>query len=151
MMPGIISAIRGGPESQLTIDKAIALSKETNLPLYFFYVVNLDFLVRTETSRTHTLSQEMHEMGEFILLQAATKAGEQNVSTQKVIRHGNFKEEIIKLCLELKADYVIMGQPRSQEDRDLFTAKQISDFGRRIEDETGANVILAEARSQDEK
>ena len=43
-MPGILCAVRGGPASQPTIAKAIALAQETGLPLYFLYVVNLDFL-----------------------------------------------------------------------------------------------------------
>ncbi len=97
-MPGIISAIRGGPGSQPTIEKAIAFSKETSLPLYFLYVINLDFLFRTESSRIQTLSQELHEMGDFILLQAVAKAKEQNVRTEIFIRQGNVNEEIIKLC-----------------------------------------------------
>ena len=150
-MSGIISAIRGGPDSQPTIDKAIAFSKETNLPLYFLYVVNLDFLVRTETSRTQTLSQELHEMGDFILLQAMAKAEEQQVSAERFVRQGSFKEELIKLCKELDADYVVMGQPQHKEDTNVFTNQQINAFGQQIEIETGASVILAKRGPRYEK
>ena len=51
-MPGIVCAVRGGPASQPTIEKAIALALETGLPLCFLYVVNLDFLSQTPTSRS---------------------------------------------------------------------------------------------------
>jgi hypothetical protein len=67
-MTGIICAIRGGPASQPTIARSIALAQETSLPLHFLYVVNLDFLTRTSLSRVHVIAQEMQQMGEFILL-----------------------------------------------------------------------------------
>ena len=143
-MPGIITAIRGGPGSQPTIEKAIAFSKERNSPLNFLYVVNLDFLARTETSRTHILSQEMHEMGEFILLLASSQAEEQHVPVKTFVRQGEFKNQLIKLCHELNADYVVMGQPKSQKDTDLFTSEQLNDFVSLLEAETGARVILVE-------
>jgi len=149
-MPGIISAIRGGPGSQPTIEKAIAFSKEQNLPLYFLYVVNLDFLARTETSRTQFLSQEMREMGEFILLLASERAARQNVDVKTFVRQGEFRDELIQLCHELNADYVILGQPRRQKDTDLFTSQQLSDFVNHLEVETGASVILVETEDQHE-
>ena len=143
-MPGIVSAIRGGPDSQLTIEKAITFSKETHLPLFFLYVVNLDFLVRTETSRVHTLSEEMQELGKFILLLASAKAEAQNIEVQTFVRQGDVKEEMIKFCQEQDADYVIMGQPRRQKDTDMFTSQRLEDFVQRIEAETDARVILVE-------
>jgi nucleotide-binding universal stress UspA family protein len=149
-MPGIISAIRGGPDSQPTIEKAIAFSKEHNLPLYFLYVVNLDFLIRTETSRTQILSQEMHEMGEFILLLASARAEAQNVAVKTFVRQGEVREQLIKLCHELKADYVVMGQPHSRKDTDLFTSQQLKDFVNLLETQTGAGVILVERGAQHE-
>ncbi len=64
-MSGIVCAVRGGPDSQPTISKAIAWAKETELPLYFLYVVNLDFLTHTSSSRVHTVTQQIEQMGEF--------------------------------------------------------------------------------------
>ncbi len=65
-MPGIVCAIRGGPASKPTIARSIALAKETDLPLFFLYVVNLDFLAYTSSSRIHTITQEMEQMGELL-------------------------------------------------------------------------------------
>jgi len=92
-MPGIVCAIRGGPDSQPTVDKAISLTRETNFPIDFLYVVNLDFLSRTESSRTSTLSFELEHMGKFILLAAQEKAKAQKVTTEGVIKHGKDDEE----------------------------------------------------------
>jgi hypothetical protein len=73
-MPGIVCAIRGGPASRPTIKKSIELAAETSLPLYFLYIVNLNFLTHTSSTRTHLISKEMKEMGEFILLTAQAVA-----------------------------------------------------------------------------
>ena len=141
-MPGIICAVRGGPDSQPTIDKAISLAKEVNFPLYFLYIVNLDFLSHTQSSRVSIISEELGEMGEFILLTAQEKAGKQGINAESVIRHGNVQEEIIGLATELKANYVILGLPQGQEEKDIFAADRIKEFGELIEQQSGAEVIL---------
>ena len=69
-MSGIVCAIRGGPDSQPTIQTAIEVAKKSDQTIYFLYIVNLDFLTYTSTSRVQVVAQEMHQMGEFILLTA---------------------------------------------------------------------------------
>lgn len=145
-MPGIICAVRGGPDSQPTIEKAISLAKEVSLPLYFLYVVNLDFLSHTQSSRVSTISEEMAEMGEFILLTAQEKAGKQGITAEGVIRHGKVREEIVTLAKELSADYVVLGLPQGQREADIFVIDRIKEFGKTIEQETGAAVVLAGGR-----
>lgn len=143
-MSGIVCALRGGPASQPTIDKAVKLAVKTNLPLYFLYVVNLDFLTHTASSRTHIISKELHEMGEFILLKAQAQAETENISAEGIVRHGQVREEIIKLCHEIEAEYVFLGQSRGQDDRDTFTQDRLKRFTQQIEQESGAQVIMAE-------
>jgi nucleotide-binding universal stress UspA family protein len=147
-MPGIICAVRGGPDSQPTIEKAISLAKEVSLPLYFLYIVNLDFLSHTQSSRVSTISEELGEMGEFILLTTQEKARKQGVQSEAVIRHGKVREEIIGLAAELSADYVILGLPQGQEEKDIFAADRIKEFGLTIEEHSGAKVILVGGKNQ---
>ena len=127
-MAGIVCAIRGGPASQPTIHKAITLAGETRQTIFFLYVVNLDFLTLTATSRIHTVSKEIHQMGEFILLTAQTQAQKSGVTAEAAIRHGQVRAEIIGLCQEIEADYVILGQPRGQHDVDTFTHDRMQKF-----------------------
>jgi len=141
-MPGIICAIRGGPASQSTIDKAIDVAVENKLPLFFLYVISLDFLSHTSISRTNVLLEELHEMGKFILSTAESKADAKGVSAEGVIRNGQVAEEIIQLCQDVKADYVILGQPKDQPDVNVFTQERLDAFGKHIEEESGAIVIL---------
>lgn len=142
-MPGIICAIRGGPESQPTIEKAIEISKETGKTIFFLYVVNLDFLSRTSSSRTHTIQEEMREMGEFILIQAEETAKAAGVHAESVIRNGNVSEEIVTLSHEKDADYVILGRPKEEREENVFTQNRLQTFIEKMEAETGAEVVVA--------
>ncbi len=143
-MSGIVCAIRGGPASRPTIVKAIALAKETSLQLYFLYIVNLDFLSHTSSSRIHTISREMDQMGEFILLSAQEMALAQEVTAEGVVRHGTVRDEIINLSKEIEASFVVLGLPRGQREEDVFTREQLSSFIQRIEEDSGARVALVE-------
>lgn len=144
-MSGIVCAVRGGPASRPTIDKAIQLAKESGLPLYFLYVVNIDFLDHTTRSRVHTISQQMEQMGEFILLAAQAAAKSKGIEAQNVIRHGKVTEEINGLCHEIQSDYLVVGRPKFQLEDSLFTETLLAEFIKRVEDQTGAHVILPEA------
>jgi nucleotide-binding universal stress UspA family protein len=147
-MSGIVCAVRGGPDSKSTIAQAIDLARQTGLPLYFLYVVNLDFLSHTTSSRIHTISEQMHQMGEFILLAAQDSAAAQGITAQGVVRHGNVGEEIIDLCHELDADYLVLGRPKVQHEDSVFTHELLKRFVEQTEEQTGAKVILPDGDNQ---
>lgn len=142
-MSGIVCAIRGGPHSQSTIDGAISLARETGLPLYFLYVVNLDFLTHTTSTRTHTINQEMEQMGEFILLAAQSRAAGQEVAAEGLVRHGSVIKEIVGLCKELNADYLVLGRPQmDEEEANVFTHARLNAFIELVKEQSGAEVIM---------
>ncbi len=143
-MPGIICAIRGGPASRSTIARAIELAKKTRKPLYFLYVVNLDFMSSSSSSRVQTISEEMSQMGEFILLMAQARAAEKGVEARAVIRDGEVDEEIVKVAQEVGADYVVLGRPASPGARSVFSLEKLSRLAGTIQKETGAEVVFAE-------
>ncbi len=58
-------------------------------------MVNLDCLTQTSSSRVYTVSDEMRQMGEFILLTA-----------QAGVRQGSVMDEILAMCEEIRADVV---------------------------------------------
>jgi nucleotide-binding universal stress UspA family protein len=147
-MPGIVCAIRGGPDSQPTIDKAISFAGEKKLQLHFLYVVNLNFLTHTESSRTHFVYDEMDQLGEFILLTAQEKAKSQNITAEGVVRHGEVSDEIVELAKEIQADYVVLGLPQGVEENDVFASDGINKLCKRIETEADAQVVFAERREE---
>jgi nucleotide-binding universal stress UspA family protein len=141
-MSGIVCAIRGGPGSRATTAEAVTLAQKTDLPVHFLYVVNLDFLTRTATSRISVISEEMRRMGESILSVAQDHAVAQGVPAQGVIRHGAVGEEIASLCHELKAQYLVLGRPQPDKADNVFTQARLAQFIKRLEAETGAQVVL---------
>jgi nucleotide-binding universal stress UspA family protein len=141
-MGGIVCAIRGGPDSQATIATAIALAQRTHLSLHFLYVVNLDFLSYTSSSRVHTIRKEMWQMGEFILLTAQAAASAQGITAEGLVRDGDVGEEIITLCHELAANYLVLGRPQVHQEESLFTHELMEQFVRQTEEQTGAKVVL---------
>lgn len=143
-MPGIVCAVRGGPASKPTIHRAISLALETGDKIYFLYVVNLDFLERTASSRTHMISKELRQMGSFILLSARVQAEKAGVSAEGVTREGNVSAEIIALCQEIGAAYVVLGSPESEKEDNIFTHERLLQFKEKIETESGARAVLAE-------
>jgi nucleotide-binding universal stress UspA family protein len=147
-MPGIVCAIRGGPHSRPTITRSISLARETGQTLYFLYVVNLDFLSHTTSSRVHTISEQMSQMGEFILLMAQDAAARQGVEATGVIRHGDVGEEIIGLCHELGADYLVLGKPKVEQEDTIFTEELLRRFVARTEEQCGATVVFPEGDVQ---
>ncbi len=116
-MSGIVCAVRGGEESRLTIDKAVEVAAESHLPLYFLYVVNLDFLAHAMTGHITTVREEMFEMGKFILAQASEQAKEQGVQADGVVREGKVAEEIVKIELGTGSTLYCYWQPNSRERR----------------------------------
>lgn len=143
-MPGIVCAVRGGPGSQPTISKAIQLARENGQKIYFLYVVNLDFLERTARSRTHHISKELRQMGEFILLSAQVHAQQQGAEAEGVIREGNVSSEIIDFCHETEADFLVLGKPKHEQEENAFTRERLKEFAQSTEEASGAKVILVD-------
>ena len=141
-MSGIVCAIRGGPDSRQTIAKAIQLAADSDQKIYFLYVINLDFLTHTQSSRIHSITAEMRQMGEFILLSAQAAANGRDVESEGVVRQGDVGEEIVSLCHEVAANYVILGTPQTETEENIFSIQRMNTFRERLEKETGAEVIL---------
>ncbi|MCB0254340.1 MAG: universal stress protein [Anaerolineae bacterium] len=142
-MAGIVCAIRGGPDSRPTIDKAFEMARQSGLPVHFLYVVNLDFLARTASSRIQVISQEMRDMGEFILLSAQDAANAAGVEADGTVRDGNVLDEMAALCRELDADYLIIGVPKLQNEENVFSHEQLPAYVEHLRSATGAEVVMA--------
>jgi K+-sensing histidine kinase KdpD len=142
-MSGILCAIRGGPSSQPTITASIRLAQEIQEIIYFLYVVNLDFLTHTSSSKTNHISKEIEEMGEFILLSAQEQATSEGVEAECVIREGKVMDEIIACCEEKNSSYVIIGRPLEEHEDNLLTLEKLEAFAERLEESCQAQVIYA--------
>jgi nucleotide-binding universal stress UspA family protein len=141
-MSGILCAIRGGPSSQPTILKSIQLAKDSKKTIYFLYVVNLDFLAHTSSSKTDHISKEIEEMGEFILLSAQEQAQQEGVKAEGVIRDGKVIDEVVAWCEENQPDFVILGRPQEDRENNLLTLERLQSFADRIQEVCTAEVLF---------
>jgi nucleotide-binding universal stress UspA family protein len=147
-MSGIVCAVRGGPGSHPTIQRAINLAEEKSLPVYFLYVINLDFLAHTSSGRTKIVKEEMQKLGEFILLRARKEAEARGVQVEDITREGKVRQEIIKLCKERQADYAVLGHQSSDAEKNVFSQQQFRQFISQIEKESQAQVIVTEEKAE---
>lgn len=143
-MPGIVCAIRGGPFSRPTIEKAIDLAKETGEKVHFLYVVNLEFLSNSLHLHLDVMEEEVSEMGEFILLSAQEKAKALGVEAEGVIRKGKVGRMIIEVCKEIDANYVVMGKPVEEQEDNVLDFGTLSEFAAKIEEASRAKVVFSE-------
>ena len=81
-------------------------------------------------------------MGEFILLTAQERAAARGVQAETAIRQGSVREEIINFAHELEADYLVLGLPVGEAEKNVFLSERIREFGESIEQESGATVVL---------
>ena len=143
-MGNIICAVRGGPASQSTIEHAVGMARRETLSIIFLYVVNLDFLARTMTSRVSVIKEDMRQMGELILMMAADVASAQEVDAQTVIREGDVIEQIMALCGELDADYVVVGKPMVREGMSVFDDEEIQALSTNLKRSCRAELVVAD-------
>jgi K+-sensing histidine kinase KdpD len=137
----IVCAIRGGPESQATIVKAVALAQETDLPLHFLYVVNRDLLSSASSNRARAMSKHIRQMGKAVLHTAQVMASAQGVRARGLVRQGKVGDEIASLCHDLGAGYLILGRPQAQRGKNVFSEALLAQFIERIEKQTEAKVV----------
>ena len=141
-MPGILCAIRGGPSSQPTIGRSIQIAQDTRETIYFLYVVNLDFLAHSSSSKTNHIAKELSEMGEFILLSAHEQAKAEGVLSEGVIREGQVVEEIINYCSEQSPLFVVLGRPEAEGEDNLLNTDRLRLFVDRIKEVSQAKVVF---------
>ena len=144
-MSGIVCAIRGGPSCKSTVAQAITLAKNTHLSLHFLYVVNRDLMLPASDDHTHAVSKKMHQMGQAVLSAVENKTSALGIASETMVRQGNVGAEILSLCRDLDADYVILGCPEDPREN-IFTRDSLKRLGQQIEREVGAQVVLPNCR-----
>jgi nucleotide-binding universal stress UspA family protein len=112
------------------------------------YVVNLGFLTGMSARQVRAISEQLRQMGESILLAAQAQADSKSVGAEATVRLGEVGEEIAHLCRELRADYLVLGQPGGVGEEDVFTQDQLAQLWQCVENETGASVVLSQVSGE---
>ncbi len=137
-MGKILCPTRGGEGSYRTQDAAIAMARERGDELVFLYVVDLDFLNRTERAvRPDVVAEEMRHLGEFLLSMAQERARNQGWDAEYVVREGDVRTEIEAAALEEEATMVVLGQSTEDDPTCTFDPGMLFKFAEEIEAGTG--------------
>jgi len=141
-MTRILCAIRGGPESEETISRAVSLAEELDARLIFLYVVNLDLIPSSSSVRVESIAKELSRMGEFILLMAQARAASEGVAADTFVRQGNIPEQIWEACRDLHAETLIMGKPRDGNNKSFFSEIEQDAFVKKMQRDGEIKVII---------
>ena len=137
-MGKILCPTRGGEGSYRTQDAAIAMAREEGDELVFLYVVDLDFLNKTERAvRPDVVAEEMKHLGEFLLSMAQERARNQGWDAEYVVREGDVRTEIKAAVVEQEATMVVLGQSTEDDPTCTFDPGMLFKFAEEIEAETG--------------
>ena len=144
-MGKILCATRGGEASIKAQRASIELAKERGDDLIFFMAFDMEFTAHAHYNlRSDVVSEEMEEMGEFLMLMAVDRAAKAGITAEYVVKEGNFKDMLKEAIEELEITQVILGRPAEEESR--FRLEGLQALAGIIEDETGVEVdILPEA------
>jgi nucleotide-binding universal stress UspA family protein len=140
-MGKILCPTRGGKDSRRTQDAAIAMARQQGDDLVFLYVVDLDFLNKTERAvRPDVVAEEMRHLGEFLLSMAQERAQKQGVDASYVVREGGLQAEIKASAVEVGATLVVLGQSEQDDPTRKFEPEKLFKFAEQIEADTGIEV-----------
>ncbi len=137
-MGKILCPTRGGEGSYRTQDAAVAMARERGDRLVFLYVVDLDFLSKTERAvRPDVVAEQMTHLGEFLLSMAQERARGRGVEAGGIVRQGDVREEIKAAAVEEGATLVVLGQATEGDAECAFAPESLLKFAEQVEAETG--------------
>jgi nucleotide-binding universal stress UspA family protein len=148
----VICALRGGPESRETVSSAIDLALETGARLTFFHVVDAEFLGYTSIGPLSIAYHELLEMAEFamrVLCDWAQRRGV--VQADCILREGNIRNELRRLAVETHAEVMVMGRPRRDSGRNVFSPNQFKAFIAELDLGGDLRTVQITPSSSDEK
>jgi nucleotide-binding universal stress UspA family protein len=143
-MGPIVCATRGGEASRRTQERAIALARERGASLIFLFVADTNFAQPSNASLAEALADELERLGRGLLCIAWTRAEEQGVSADMVVRHGAVRRAIEDFLREVQASTLVLGAPGTGSEKKTFSRGELPRFAQQINANTGVEVVVVE-------
>lgn len=143
-MGPIVCATRGGEASRRTQERAIALAGDRQLPLIFLYVADPSLDRPVDEALAAALADELERLGKRLLCIAQTRAREQGIDADMVVRRGLMQHTIKDFLREVNASALILGIPRTSSGTQAFGPDGVPEFAREIQTATGVEVVVVE-------
>ena len=133
----IICAVRGSPQSQKTVTRAIELALEASARLTFFYAVDVEFLARTTIrGPLSVVYRELIEMSEFTMLILKDRAERRGLTqVDFIIREGDVRTQLLDLVREMQPEVLVLGWPLRGAGRPRFRPDEVRAFVAELERE----------------
>jgi len=138
-MSKILCAIRGGEASQRIQDIGIELAKERGQEIVFLYVVNTEFLDTASTALLESVTAEMENLGEFLLLMAQERAKKQGVKAGNILRHGYLRAEFEAAASAPEISTVLLGKPG---DDAIFSMESLEAVATELEEKCQVEALI---------
>jgi nucleotide-binding universal stress UspA family protein len=122
--------------------RAIALARETGAPLIFLFVADTNFAQPSNSSLADALADELERLGRGLLYIARSRAEEQDVSAEMVVRHGAIRQAIVEFLHEVQASALVLGAPGTGTEKKAFSPGELPQFAQEINASTGVEVIV---------
>jgi nucleotide-binding universal stress UspA family protein len=126
-MGPIVCATRGG---------------ERGAPLVFLFVADTNFAQPSNSSLADALADELERLGRGLLYIARSRAEEQDVSAEMVVRHGAVRQTIVEFLREVQASALVLGAPGTGTEKKTFSPRELPQFAQEINSSTGVEVIV---------
>jgi nucleotide-binding universal stress UspA family protein len=140
-MATVLYPTRGGDTTYRNQDRASELARERNALLLFLYVTNVSFLNRLGGPvRVDILEAELDDLGEFLLALAQERAKKVGVESERLIRHGRFRDALKTVIKERAVTTLVLGRPA--HDAAITTIEFISHLAQTMTGEFGIEVFV---------
>ena len=141
----ILSPIRGGKQSQKTVERAIELALSESAHLYFLYIVDVDFLGYATVARVKLMVDELRETGYFAMSMLCDRARARGVeNVEAMIREGSVEDVVVSVAREIHATRLVMGCPVRNPGVKSFTPRKFNRFLEAIRESTGLEIHKVE-------
>ena len=139
----IICAVRGGPESRETVDKAIDLALLHGARLTFLHILDAEFLEYATIGPLSVVYRELNEMGTFTMLILCDRAERRGVErVDYVLPEGNILQGLLRYANETKAQMLVIGRPTRTPGRNVIKLDTFDEFVATLEGEDGLTIVI---------
>jgi nucleotide-binding universal stress UspA family protein len=140
----IICAVWGGPQSRVTVTRAIDLALEHDARLTFFYVADAEFQAQAAIgSPISVVYRELVQMAEFSMMILVDRAQRRGVKVADfMIREGSVRKQLLEFAAETEADLWVMGAPFHDLVRTTLRSQELDSFVAELEQVARPRLVL---------
>lgn len=129
MIRHIVCAVRGGIESQETVNSAINLALKYAARLTFFHVVDRDKLSSGYHATSNKTYWDFSSQALANMHALCTLAREQGLSdVDFLLRRGNTRRRLCQMAVDTDAELIVMGHPKPGSAHNVFGHDEFHQF-----------------------